>query len=64
MASTAPSPISHPADNEGPRILAATLTVTALALLAVTARLYVRLGMIRSFGWDVRLSSSALMLAR
>ncbi|KAL0932342.1 integral membrane family protein [Colletotrichum truncatum] len=44
--------VSNPDENEGPTVLAATLTVTCVALLTVGARLYVRLGMIRSFGLD------------
>lgn len=43
----------RPNENEGPTILGATLTVTIAALLAVIARLYVRIRMIRNVGWDV-----------
>lgn len=49
----APPPmIQHPNENEGPRILAATLTVTSVALLTTIARLAVRIRMIRNVGWD------------
>lgn len=48
-----PPLISNPADDEGPRILAATLTTCIAAFIAVSARCYVRGFMIRSFGWDV-----------
>ncbi|RKU47246.1 hypothetical protein DL546_008779 [Coniochaeta pulveracea] len=63
MAAATPSPVSNPADNEGPRILAATLAITALALITVTVRLHVRLGMIRSFGWDDGLMTFAMALS-
>lgn len=42
----------HPNENEGPKILAATLTVTSIALISTIARLFVRLRMIRNVGWD------------
>lgn len=45
--------IQHPDENEGPRILAATLTVTSVALITTIARLFVRIRMIRNVGWDV-----------
>lgn len=45
--------ISNPNDNESSRIVAAVATVTSVATATVVARLYVRLYMIRSFGWDV-----------
>lgn len=52
--SAGPPPlVSAPHENEGSRILAATLATTALALITVGARLFVRLGIIRNFGWDV-----------
>ncbi|KAJ0166360.1 hypothetical protein CTA2_7593 [Colletotrichum tanaceti] len=44
--------ISNPDDDERPTVLAATLTVTCVAVLIVAARLWVRLGMIHSFGLD------------
>jgi hypothetical protein len=46
--------VHYPNENEGPRILGATLSITALALITMTARLYVRLRIIRNVGWDVR----------
>jgi hypothetical protein len=42
-----------PDENQGPNILAATLTVTIAALVTIVARLYVRLRMIRNIGCDV-----------
>ena len=47
-----PPLISIPWENEGPRILGATLSITTIALLTVVARQYVRLFLIRSPGWD------------
>ncbi|OBR14678.1 Integral membrane family protein [Colletotrichum higginsianum IMI 349063] len=44
--------ISNPDDDERPTVLAATLTVTCVAILIVVARLWVRLGIIHSFGLD------------
>jgi hypothetical protein len=41
-------------ENQGPAILAATLTVTIAALITTVTRMYVRIGMIRNVGWDVR----------
>ncbi|KAL2270522.1 hypothetical protein VTJ83DRAFT_2706 [Remersonia thermophila] len=43
---------SNPAENDGPRILGATLTVTTIAVLTSIARIYVRTNMVRSFGLD------------
>jgi hypothetical protein len=48
-----PPLVSAPEDNEGSRILTATIATTALAFVTVVMRLFVRLGMIRNFGWDV-----------
>lgn len=48
-----PPPFSNPDDNEGARIAGAVITVTALALITVIARFYVRTTMIRNMGWDV-----------
>lgn len=45
--------VSNPAQNDGPKILAAVLTVTTAALIVVLARLYVRVGVVHSFGYDV-----------
>jgi hypothetical protein len=41
-------------ENKGPAILAATLTVTVAAVITMVTRMYVRIGMIRNVGWDVR----------
>lgn len=41
-------------ENQGPAILAATLTVTIAALITTVTRMYVRIVMIRNVGWDVR----------
>lgn len=53
--------VSNPEENEGPTVLAATLTVTSVAFIVVAARLWVRLGMIHSFGFDVSLHSLGLL---
>lgn len=45
--------ISNPEDDEGAKILAATLPVTAVALIVVLSRIYVRSHVIRNFGVDV-----------
>ncbi|KAI6363091.1 hypothetical protein MCOR25_006034 [Pyricularia grisea] len=58
-----PPPISNPADDEGPRILAATLTTCIAAFITVSARCYVRCFMIRSFGWDDALMLFALIVS-
>ncbi|KAF6803771.1 integral membrane family protein [Colletotrichum sojae] len=52
--------VSNPAQNEGPKILAATLTVTTAALIVVLARLYVRIGIIHSFGTDDAVTTFAM----
>ncbi|QRC98512.1 hypothetical protein JI435_045660 [Parastagonospora nodorum SN15] len=59
------NPPVRPDENQGPTILAATLTVTIAALFAVIARLYVRLRMIRNVGWDdyVMVTSMILCIA-
>jgi hypothetical protein len=41
-------------ENQGPAILGATLTVTIVALITTSTRMYVRIRMIRNVGWDVR----------
>jgi len=46
-------PALLPHENEGPSILAATLTVTLVALMTTAVRLYARIGVIRNVGWDV-----------
>jgi hypothetical protein len=45
--------ISDPNVDERAKIIAAVATVTSVAAVTVVARLYVRISMIRSFGWDV-----------
>jgi len=52
MAAPGPA-VQYPNENEGPKILGATLGITSLALITMIARLYVRLRMIRNVGWDV-----------
>jgi hypothetical protein len=42
-----------PDENEGPRILASTLTVTIVAAIIMVSRFYVRLRMVKNIGWDV-----------
>lgn len=51
--------ISSPDDNDSTKIVAVAAAVTAVAAVAVGTRLYVRLSMIRSFGWDVSCCSVA-----
>lgn len=51
--------ISNPNDNESTKLVAAVATVTSVATVTVMAWLYVRLSMIRSFGWDVSYRSTA-----
>jgi hypothetical protein len=46
-------PPMRPYENQGPTILASTLTVTIVAVLTTIARFYVRVKMIRNVGWDV-----------
>jgi hypothetical protein len=50
----------RPNVNEGPTILALTLSVTTVALISTIARFYVRIKMIKNVGWDVSGSSMAL----
>lgn len=51
---------AYPDENEGPRILGATLAATVLALLTLLVRLYVRVKVLRAVGWDVRAISLSL----
>ncbi|CAI6335951.1 unnamed protein product [Periconia digitata] len=44
--------VQHPNENEGPRILGATLTVTILAFVTMLSRLCVRIKIIHNVGWD------------
>jgi len=52
-ASGGPPPLpSNPAENDGARIAAATLTVTVAAFITYLARIYARLILVRNTGWD------------
>jgi hypothetical protein len=44
----------YPNEDEGPRILDATLIVTVVALSTLCVRLYVRIKMLDAVGCDVR----------
>ncbi|KAI4916638.1 uncharacterized protein J4E92_009142 [Alternaria infectoria] len=50
--SGAAMPPMRPYEDQGPTILASTLTVTVVAVLTTIARFYVRVKMIRNVGWD------------
>ena len=54
---SAPGPMpplpSNPAENDGPRIVAATMVVTMAALITYLTRMYVRVIMVGSVGLDV-----------
>jgi hypothetical protein len=52
-----PPPPSNPAENDGGRILAATMVVTVAALITYLARAYVRLVVVRNAGLDVSKTS-------
>lgn len=59
----ATTPIAnYPNENQGPAILATTLTVTSLALVTLIIRLFVRIRMIRNVGWDDYTMISAMAL--
>jgi hypothetical protein len=47
---------SNPNEYESNRIIAAVATVTFIATVTVAVRLYVRMKMLRSLGWDVSAS--------
>lgn len=53
---------SNPAENDGPRIIGATLTIVLLGVLASLLRFYVRLFVVRNFGLDVSVHWSGLQL--
>ncbi|KAI8623978.1 hypothetical protein F5Y19DRAFT_456404 [Xylariaceae sp. FL1651] len=55
--------ISHPNEDGGSQLLGSTISVTALALIVVVLRLYVRVGKIRSFGLDDGFMTFALALS-
>jgi hypothetical protein len=62
MASTAPlAGTGQPNVNNGPKLLAAVGTVTGMAVLTVCARLWVRIVMIKSVGWDDRFMAAAMV---
>jgi hypothetical protein len=44
----------EPDENYGPKLVAATSVVTVVALISVILRLWVRIGIIKSVGWDDR----------
>jgi hypothetical protein len=44
---------SNPDDNESTKIISAVAIVTSIAVATVVPRLYVRVSMLHSFGWDV-----------
>lgn len=48
---------SNPDENDGPRIVAATMVVTMAALITYLARMWVRVIMVRSPGLDVSVES-------
>lgn len=50
--STAQGGYGEPDINYGPKLMAATLVVTAAALVSVMARMWVRKILIDSVGWD------------
>lgn len=52
-------PFNRPDESRAVEILGATLTVTIAALITTIARMYVRIAMIKSVGWDV--SDCAIM---
>ncbi|KAK4158659.1 hypothetical protein QBC43DRAFT_223803 [Cladorrhinum sp. PSN259] len=54
---------SNPAENAAPRIIGATMTVTMLALITYSARMYARVFMVRNLGLDDYFMSLAMALA-
>lgn len=61
MSATATRP-SNLRQNDGPKMAAATLTCTSVALVVLSLRLFARIKVVCSFGWDVRDSLVALSL--
>ncbi|KAK3381238.1 hypothetical protein B0H63DRAFT_198040 [Podospora didyma] len=57
-----PPPVSIPWENDGPRILGATIAITSLALITYSARMWVRLVMVRNIGWDDSIMTFAMAL--
>ncbi|KAK1826993.1 hypothetical protein QBC39DRAFT_437530 [Podospora conica] len=54
---------SNPAENAGPRIVAATMIVTMAAFITYLARMYVRVGMVRNAGLDDYFMTLAIALS-
>jgi len=54
---------SNPAENAAPRIIGATMTVTMLAFITYSARMYARIFMVRNVGLDDYFMSLAMALA-
>lgn len=59
MATPVPTPPplagwDQPDDNYGPKLVGATAVVTIFALISVILRLWVRVGIVKSVGWDDR----------
>lgn len=46
-------PVSDPSDDARARIIASTVTCTLVALVVLSIRNYVRIRIVRSYGWDV-----------
>jgi len=59
-----PPPLpSNPNEDDGARILAATLTVTVGALITYFARMYARIFLVRNLGWDDYFMTLAMALS-
>jgi hypothetical protein len=66
MATPSPTPPplagwDMPDDNHGPRLIAATAVLTGFALVSVILRMWVRIGIIKSVGWDDRVMVLAMV---
>lgn len=48
-----PTPVSNPSEDHSRVIIACSLSCTSVALVVFTTRSYVRLRIVRSYGWDV-----------
>ena len=57
-----PSP-EYLAENQAPHLLAVTISLYALATLTVLARFYVRIFMMKIFGWDGEFELPGLLSA-
>ncbi|KAF9879174.1 hypothetical protein CkaCkLH20_03407 [Colletotrichum karsti] len=55
--------VSNPNEDDGPKILGVTLPITAAALMAVAARVYVRSHLIRNFGIDDALMTFSVLIS-